>query len=685
MKTAVYFKHFLSAFAALVLLCVASSCKDQNFDWENAHAVSSYEKFSDVFIKEFGKPAEGHQWGFDAVELATAGPMTRGTYKWEEVNKPTIGIYGSPDEITLKEHQEVYAWFSNHRVVWTHNPSYWIDGQDSRETIDGYARVISTDYERAGYGSLINTTVNAGELMSNYDFNNGNGVLGDYHIGTDLKFTAGWVQTVAENPTVESIYSSFPDGKIIYKNTKNELYKYDGNYIQADEEGKAVDGGSTITDPSELYFYKVVSSTVLYKDQNNIIYKEGTGTYKPKQNTYPYADRDDRPNAQRSDLLFVQTALDKAGHMDYVCYWDSEFEGFYDRYGQPNHLKDWNNHDAAYGWGRQPSTDPTGKYSQYYKTASSGQIGTLITNSDVNNWTFKSSEDGGNNLHDKFFMVYLKGDDYEGWYIGFDFEASNPSPQINQSLYADGICNDWIIKVSAASNKQYQNFRIMCEDLGGEFGISTTDIDYNDIVLDVNYEEEGGLSVWKQKITLTLKAAGGTLPLLVTYNDNGTEYTLFETHEILQNNLIWDQQYKKDYIDYSIMYNTNADNGTSDNRTRVYTLYYGQDPDSGDGALGRKKINSLFNVRNIKFKVYRHGVDDYTANPPSGEPIPSEWITLENIDGEPPLMICVPQSVKWLLERHKIDLGYPDFRKWVGSPSYEFWSSGTTVSSHLYN
>ena len=46
-----------------------SSCNDQNFDWDEAHATEKYEKFTNVFIKEFGKPADGHQWGFDAAEI----------------------------------------------------------------------------------------------------------------------------------------------------------------------------------------------------------------------------------------------------------------------------------------------------------------------------------------------------------------------------------------------------------------------------------------------------------------------------------------------------------------------------------------------------------------------------------------------------------------------------------------
>ena len=70
-------------------------------------------------------------------------------------------------------------------------------------------------------------------------------------------------------------------------------------------------------------------------------------------------------------------------------------------------------------------------------------------------------------------------------------------------------------------------------------------------------------------------------------------------------------------------------------------------------------------------------------NPPhSEEPSSADWISLENQYGEAPLMICVPSEVKWLKERHKIDDGYPDFREWVRSPSYEFWNNSVD-DNHL--
>ena len=110
------------------------------------------------------------------------------------VNFPgNIGKYGSPEEITLNEHREVFAWFSNHRVTWKNNPNFCTkDGTGSnRDIVEGTAYVI--DRNHPNYGSLLNYTNNS---------------LDDTSVGTPIDFENGWVQTVAENPNEEMVYHS---------------------------------------------------------------------------------------------------------------------------------------------------------------------------------------------------------------------------------------------------------------------------------------------------------------------------------------------------------------------------------------------------------------------------------------------------------------------------------------------
>ncbi len=82
------------------------------------------------------------------------------------------------------------------------------------------------------------------------------------------------------------------------------------------------------------------------------------------------------------------------------------------------------------------------------------------------------------------------------YYVGFDYKCDNQ----NSEIEADGIYDDWIIKVVPA---EYKNtYRIICEDLG-----TIGDFDFNDVVFDAYL-------TWDATV-ITVRAAGGTLPISV--------------------------------------------------------------------------------------------------------------------------------------------------------------------------
>ena len=144
-----------------------SSCNDQNFDWDEAHATQQYEKFTNVFIKEFGKPAEGHQWGFDVASLSLGSQLevtsaTRTAYKAEWMisqidnrlpNNVRIYEYlGQPEIISEREHQEVYAWFSHHKVNWLNTPTYY--GKDHTNITRDYNTRQTVNNDNTAYFDL---------------------------------------------------------------------------------------------------------------------------------------------------------------------------------------------------------------------------------------------------------------------------------------------------------------------------------------------------------------------------------------------------------------------------------------------------------------------------------------------------------------------------------------------------
>ena len=572
-----------------------SSCNDHNFDWDEAHATEKYEKFTNVFIKEFGKPADGHQWGFDAAEIAMSGTSgstssTRadangnGVYKQDmQINNiPVTVLYGKPADITPREHLEVYAWFLMHKVKWENTPAkfnpYILDSSTKRPNrtnkSDGIAH-LRTDMTYAQALEKVNQMAEKEGLSQlselsflNPKYNN-DAVIGDYYgVNVDhMYFRNAWVQSVANDHIKE---------------------------LDDDETA----GNGNIETSSQMNYLAVY-----------VLKEDGTVS-------------------------------------------------------ASNHLFDWNANEG-YGWYQNQS----------------GQNATLLKNCDVNVWTYGSAISSSFN-HDKYYVVKLKGDDYEGYYLGMDLEAYHEDSSNNQYLPANGICNDWIIKISDCGLTSYQNCRIMCEDLGGS-KITSSDIDYNDVVLDVNFDGNNTAA----KVNLTLRAAGGTMPLAIFYG----ETPLFEVHEFLHNGTPWrDGHVQKNSPEiYRTMYNTGLEDSESGiGKTvnpRVFSLGCNRDPET---SIPHKRFPESFDFQKLKIKVFRPfageqgSVENYISS--SGDTAPatdSYWVNLGNIDGQAPLKICVPQycyyplnfPVRWMKERVEINKGYPYFKDWVANPAEIFW------------
>lgn len=529
MKAPLSSKNYVALALVAMVLSFMSSCRDQDFDWEDAHANTQQLKFDNVFIREFGRPAEGHQWGFDLANIAMGGDLniggtTRAVYKME-TNMPgniRLGDYlGKPNNITENEHKDVYAWFSNHKVNWKNTPCN-SDNESSKETNGpsiAYLRQGESGYTLKEYVSLNYYTPES--------------TLGDYAFhGIETPFVNAWIQNVAKE--------------------------------------------------------------------------------------------------------------DKSKGMEQM-----KFHSYAGGVTQKEHLNEFNS-NTAYGWGNQDN----------YQNA------ILVTNAEFFDASYMCTQTSS--WQNKYILVYLKGEDYEGWYMGFDYEGDGA-----QKIAADGVCNDWIIKiVNLGDNNPYNPARIMCEDLGG---VSTSDIDYNDIVLDVEASSD------KKTYTLTLQAAGGTLPLIVTYEDQ----PLFETHEYFEKYADWGVATKSE-ISYDLMYNTGEAVCAQD---RKYTLYFDGASRTGDHQKTFASTKK-FELEKIHIKVYRLGVEDYISESDRNVK-EAQWTDLGNFAGIAPLKICVPavdgngNQVRWLKERQSIKKGYPAFLTWVTDPMSKFWE-GSNVSGYLY-
>ena len=785
----------MSAFAALVLLGVASSCKDQNFDWENAHALTSVEKFTDTFIKEFGQPAEGHKWGFDLpwknpqVTRAAGDfdPSQPGVFKFESENAMKIILdygYGAVPNITTREHFEVRQWFSTHKVTWEHTTRVVGNaGEGVLKDKNGNEVFVLVNDEHFCIKWTNNPGENGGTLVYLKD-------LDPLENGELYSYAGGKITFKPKGRDLETHYS---DGKkylgqgdksieytgqkylsVIVNNKEqyvfNSEHSYDkiiegGSYVTKD--GKTISGYDFVVDGSnagspfnkivEIVRFKgqstrgtnlsAVALASLHEDNSIRNYMSsdywteglsvGVGTKILFKNAWLQEvayDVDHNPvitgSSHEDDLKYpaditAQSWWGNTGNShvnfhpqtgDDIRTHSTSNTDEKNTYGTPvdkgnsagskmnflhvasssgasTHSLDYN---ATGCWGYSRQTDKlriqaTGE--EYYKN------GQLICNSEINNIVYANSidTDAGNNFHDKWILVYLKGEGYEGWYLGFDYEGYGPT--VNSQVVGNGICDDLIIKLTDPSEKfRKPDCRIMCEDLGGLGNevntgarVLKSDIDYNDIVFDVEASEDG------KEITLTLQAAGGTLPLTVWYGST----PLFETHEFFksENNVICNSDgtvpASHTYLaesEYKIMYNTSkdqTDNLASATKKSLKLYFENATGSSGQYVnFGDKK----FNLEDLVIKVYRHDVYDFIGNP-RFDFSPAVWVDIQNVNGSAPLKLCVPlwidnektKQVRWLLERVPIDEGYLDFKDWVASQKDYFWVEGKRIdSSKLY-
>lgn len=633
-----------------------SSCNDQNFDWDEAHATQQYEKFTNVFIKEFGKPAEGHQWGFDVASLSLGSQLevtsaTRTSYKAEQMiteidnrlpgNTRIYEYLGQPEEISKREHQEVYAWFSHHKVYWSNTPTYYGKGEtnitrkyNTRQTVnnDNTAYFDLNLWETKKDQKLIDHDGDGEKTPKDlvYQLRHGSSYEQRQHAFNYLssKGIDVFLQFYLNNDGSFNLAQLKNDNEVMYKSFLRDVLGY----------GSLVD-------------YAV-----------NNLGDSPMGTEISFTNSWIQHIANDK----QTEDEFAIDGQNKytSANMDYMQVWDYYATDYADPSNKGNHLKDWNN-AQGYGYGNQGQ-----------------QNATLVVGVDNNNWTYNCSA-GSPFPHDKFYIVYLKGDGYEGYYLGCDFEADGTNP--NQIVPANGVCNDWIIKINNMGDITNMNpCRIMCEDLGGDGNkvtigntVKASDIDYNDIVIDVE----------KQKCTtvnITLQAAGGTLPLAVVYDG----VPLFETHAMFEKNWDWSetqQQQGTDKINYSIMYNTSLSDDSNMRKapSRTYTLYFNN---TGRDGKHQKKLSAKeFELSKLHLMVYRLGLDAYLSG--NSNFTQAEWVDLGNYDGIAPLKICVPKTVDWLQERVSIKEGYPNFSDWVKNPVFKFWdkSISTIEESKLYH
>ena len=207
---------------------------------------------------------------------------------------------------------------------------------------------------------------------------------------------------------------------------------------------------------------------------------------------------------------------------------------------------------------------------------------------------------------------------------------------------ADGYFSDWIVTLTEAKTGDTPDpttIRIIAEDLNAraeEGNTGDSDWDFNDVVFDVEFTGDN-------TATITLRAAGGTLPLIVGVQNpvNGQSYPANEVHTLFQ-------------VDTDYMVNTKAE---------------AKGLKGGDVAL-RPTINveitgvKAQNGKNIPIHVEK--VYNGTA----------QWVELTAVTGEPAAKIGVNPTFQWCNERDDIRSRYENFITWVRTTNPTIWWNG---------
>lgn len=218
--------------------------------------------------------------------------------------------------------------------------------------------------------------------------------------------------------------------------------------------------------------------------------------------------------------------------------------------------------------------------------------------------------------------------------VGNGYFANNVKDQTADQKAGDPIYDDWIIKVTPAPYKtdepdwqgKTNGGRVMAEDLGVA---EKTDWDFNDVVFDVVYTEKNWTTGKWTKPVLTLRAAGGTLPLTVAG---------IEVHKA-----------------FGVPTNTMVNTGAGVRRP-VVTIRLADDY---DGELVNIPVEVSYNDGTKHLLTAHKGV--------------------------PAQKFLVPTSVKWMFEYQEITKSYPDFQDWVNEAQDNTWYKQTGDESFLYH
>lgn len=207
------------------------------------------------------------------------------------------------------------------------------------------------------------------------------------------------------------------------------------------------------------------------------------------------------------------------------------------------------------------------------------------------------------------------------------FEDGKPAITISATTCNPGFTGD-SGSGSAVLPANPSKVRVIAEDLSTNYnnGKDRADFDYNDVVFDV--QKSGN------NLKITLKAAGGTLPLTIGGAEGETEKDLSEQYDVLKYEV-----HRLFKVSTGTMVNTNAPNGI----TRDDVVFEIPMPE------GVSSSDNLYNIANsIPIRVLREGV---WTTLPVATPVTESSLTAAKL--------AVDDTYNWCDERVNINNKFP--------------------------
>ena len=270
---------------------------------------------------------------------------------------------------------------------------------------------------------------------------------------------------------------------------------------------------------------------------------------------------------------------------------------------------------------------------------------TFMENSGTLDFAYHNSVDS--KYHNEYIII--PGSEIDAslagyYYVGFDFYATHPIGQDankNMDVARDWFFTDWIVRISPA--EFIGGTRVMVEDIiaGDLDNTSVSDWDFNDAVFDVSVFNcwEGDFNANKLVALITLRAAGGTVPLYIQNQ---------EVHELFG-------------VPSNTMVNTNAA-AYADGKN--YFAVDGKAPVTFKIILGDALWEGTYDINDLPIYV---GGTQLVAQ-----------------QGKSTQKFACPTSVKWMKEKCFIGNGYTNFKSYVNNNDPLEWYNTIGQENLLY-